>query len=181
MDTPIGTVLWRQLGAAIDVLDRVLVACPAKQWSERVWTSPPPSELPPEFGEFWQVAHHTLIWLDFYFAAVQYDEFVSLASFPRTDLAGYEALPERRYTKEELRSHLAAIRDRCKSTLAGLTAEDARRTVSYRWMGGLPASFVELQIYNMRHVQEHAAQLSLFLSQRGIPEVNLGWVARATE
>jgi hypothetical protein len=33
----------------------------------------------------------------------------------------------------------------------------------------------------MRHVQEHAAQLSLFLGQHGIPDEALGWVARAKE
>jgi hypothetical protein len=46
-------------------------------------------------------------------------------------------------------------------------------------MRGLPASFVELQIYNMRHVQDHAAQLSFFLSQKGLPENQLGWISRA--
>jgi hypothetical protein len=30
-------------------------------------------------------------------------------------------------------------------------------------------SFAELLLYNMRHVQEIAAQLSLFLGERGVP------------
>ena len=40
-------------------------------------------------------------------------------------------------------------------------------------------SFLELQLYNMRHVQEHAAQLSLFLGQHAIPDAALDWVPRA--
>jgi hypothetical protein len=36
-----------------------------------------------------------------------------------------------------------------------------------------------LLLYTMRHVQEHAAQLSLFLGERGIPGADLHWVLRA--
>ncbi len=42
-----------------------------------------------------------------------------------------------------------------------------------------PLSFFELQIYTLRHVQEHAAQLSLFLGQHSIPDEALDWVPRA--
>jgi hypothetical protein len=33
----------------------------------------------------------------------------------------------------------------------------------------------------MRHVQEHAAHLSLFLGQHGVPGEALDWVSRAKE
>jgi hypothetical protein len=42
-------------------------------------------------------------------------------------------------------------------------------------------SFFELQVYTLRHVQEHAAQLSLFLGQHGIPGEALDWVPRAKD
>ena len=38
-------------------------------------------------------------------------------------------------------------------------------------------SVAELLLYNMRHVQEHAAQLSLFLGQRAGSAP--GWVSKA--
>ena len=38
-----------------------------------------------------------------------------------------------------------------------LPDEQARRPVAYPWWGGLSMSYLELQLYNMRHVQEHAA------------------------
>jgi hypothetical protein len=41
--------------------------------------------------------------------------------------------------------------------------------------------FLELQLHNMRHVQEHAAQLSLFLGQHDIPDEALDWVPRAMD
>lgn len=39
--------------------------------------------------------------------------------------------------------------------------------------------YLELQLYNMRHVQEHASQLQLLLGQHGVP--GLDWVAKARE
>jgi hypothetical protein len=36
-------------------------------------------------------------------------------------------------------------------------------------------------LYTMRHVQEHAAQLSLFLGQHGVPGESLDWVAQAQD
>ncbi len=39
-------------------------------------------------------------------------------------------------------------------------------------------SFLELLLYNMRHVQEHAAQLNLFLGQNAIDRAS-DWVPRA--
>jgi hypothetical protein len=73
------------------------------------------------------------------------------------------------------------MRKKCRSTLDALTYEQARQPVEYPWSEGQPISFLELQLYNLRHVQEHAAQLSLFLGQHGIPGEALDWVARAKE
>ncbi len=41
-------------------------------------------------------------------------------------------------------------------------------------------SFFELQLYTLRHVQEHAAQLSMFLGQHGIPDEALDWVTQGS-
>src|SRR6185437_4300861 len=41
METTWNTVLWRQFGAAIDMLETALVACPASLWKERLWSNPP--------------------------------------------------------------------------------------------------------------------------------------------
>ena len=71
------------------------------------------------------------------------------------------------------------MRQKCHTTLVALTDEQARRPVEYPWSEGQPISFLELQLYNMRHVQEHAAQLSLFLGQHAIPDADLDWVPRA--
>ena len=86
--------------------------------------------------------------------------------------------PERPYTKEELLAYLAAMRRKCHATLSALTDEQARQPVEYPWAEGQAVSFLELQLYNMRHVQEHAAQLNLFLGQQASPPSPTGSRAR---
>ncbi len=179
METSWSTTLWRQFGAAIDMLDHALVACPASLWTRRLWRVPPPPQFPPQFAEFWYVAFHALVWLDLYLSGLPEEQFAPPAPFARGELDAVGALPERPYTKEALRAYFASTRRKCHTTLVALTDEQARRPVKYPWSKGQPISFLELQLYNMRHVQEHAAQLSLFLGQHAIPDADLAWVARA--
>lgn len=179
METLWKTALWRQFGAAIAMLENALVTCPDSLWQERLWRDPPPPEFPPQFAEFWYVSFHTLVWLDLYLSGVPEEEFAPPAPFAQGVLDSAEAQPERPYTKEELRAYLASMRQKCQTTLAALTDEQARRLVEYPWSEGQPVSFLELLLYTMRHVQEHAAQLSLFLGQHGISGEDLDWGARA--
>ena len=173
--------LWRQFGAAIDMLDNALVACPDSLWAQPLWRTPPPTEFPPRFAEFWYVTFHALVWLDLYLSGIPEDDFAPPAPFAQGILDSTEALPDRPYTKEELRAYLASLRRKCHATLIALTDEQARRPVEYPWSAGQPITFLELQIYNLRHVQEHAAQLSLFLGQHPIPDADLDWVPRAKD
>ena len=179
METTFRTALWRQFGAAIDMLEHALVACPASLWRERLWSVPPPPEFPPQFAEFWYVTYHTLVWLDLYLSGLPEEEFAPPAPFAREVLDSVEALPERPYTKEELRAYLVSTRQKCHTQLLG-SDEQAHRTVEYPWSDGQPISFLELQLYNLRHVQEHAAHLSMFLGQKAI-DVDLDWVTRAKD
>jgi hypothetical protein len=178
METTFRTALWRQFGAAIDVLENALVACPAPLWTRPLWRDPPDRPrspwIPPEFAEFWYVVYHTLFWLDLYLSGAPEEEFVPPTPFtraaPELDLEGVP--PERPYTKEELLAYLVAMRRKCHATLAALTDERARQAVAYPWTEGQDVSFLELLLYTMRHVQEHAAQLSLFLGQSGSPDIS---------
>ncbi len=181
METVWRTALWPQFGAAIDMLDNALVACPDSLWNERLWPDPPPPQFPPRFAEFWYVTFHALVWLDLYLSGVPEEEFAPPAPFAQGELDSVAASPERPYTREELHAYLASLRQKCHATLVALTDEQACRLVEYPWSEGRPISFLELQLYNMRHVQEHAAQLSLFLGQHAIPAIpdaDLDWVAR---
>ncbi len=173
------TALWQQFGATIDMLENALLACPTSLWTQRLWRDQSDHPLPLGFAEFWYIAYHTLFWLDLYLSASQEEDFAPPAPFTLAELEPAGVLPERPYTKEELHAYLVSTRHKCHTTLITLTDERAYQTVEYPWAQGQAVSFLELQMYNMRHVQEHAAQLSLFLGQHAIPDEALDWVARA--
>ena len=160
--------LWQQFGAAINMLDKALAACPAALWQERLWPAAPPAEFPARFAEFWYVGYHALVWLDLYLSGVPEEVFAPPAPFAQGVLDSAEAVPKHPYTREALRAYLASLREKCHATLTALTEEQATRTVEYPWSEGRPISMLELHLYNLCHVQEHAAQLSLFLGQRGV-------------
>jgi len=181
LETSWQTALWRQFGAAIDMLENALVACPASLWTQRLWRTAPPPEFPPQFGEFWCVTFHALVWLDLYLSGIPEEEFAPPAPFAQGVIDSPEALPERPYTQQELRGYLASLHRKCHATPVALTDVQARQPVGHPWSAGQPISFLELQLYNMRHVQEHAAQLSLFLGQHPTPDADLGWVLRTEE
>jgi hypothetical protein len=72
-------------------------------------------------------------------------------------------LPERTYTLDELLAYLEHGRRKCRATIASLTDDQARQPCKFSWG---ETSFLELLLDNMRHVQEHTAQLSLVLGQK---------------
>lgn len=181
METAWNTVLWPQFGAAIGMLEKALVACPDALWRERIWPDPPPPEFPQQFAEFWYVAFHTIVWLDLYLSGAPEEEFTPPAPFAQGVLDSPEAQPERPYSREELHAYLASVRQKCRATLAALTDEQARRPVEYPWSDGQPIPYLELLLYTMRHVQEHAAQLCLFLGQHGVPGAELDAIPRVTD
>ena len=178
MDQLLRTALWRQFGATIDMLENALVACPTPLWQERLWRDPPPPEFPPQFAEFWYVTFHALVWLDLYLSGVPEEEFAPPAPFAQRELDSVEALPGRPYSRDELHAYLVHLRQKCQTTIAGLTDEQAHQQVDYPWMEGKPVSYLELLLYNMRHVQEHAAQLNLFLGQHASDAAS-DWVTQA--
>ncbi len=151
-DTAWKAIIWRQFGAALDMLGNAMRACPEQLWGDR-------SRRP----EFWYVAFHTLFYLDLYLSD-SVEGFAPPAPFSLVEMQE-DDLPERSYTRDELQAYLAYCRRKCQATIEALTDETAQRRCRFAWGD---VSFVELQLYNMRHVQEHAAQLSLFLGQNGV-------------
>ena len=143
-------ILWYQFGAAIDMLENAMKECPDKLWGDR-------SKKP----EFWYVAFHTLWWLDLYLSE-GVRGFTPPAPYTLDEFDPAGLLPERVYTKDEIQSYLEHCRKKCKETIQSLTDEKASQRGGFRWIEG---SVTELHLYNLRHVQHHAAQLNLILRQ----------------
>ncbi len=173
METTFRTALWRQFGAAIDMLKNALLACPDSLWREHLWSDPEA----PAYPTFWSLTHHTLFWLDLYLTG-SLEAFAPPTPFTQQDEFGpARVLSEQPYTKEELHAYLVQLRQKCQTTLLSLSDEQARHQIAFPWLGEEPMSFLELQLITLRHVQEHTAQLSLVLGQHGIPDEAVDWVA----
>ncbi|HEX7880498.1 MAG TPA: DinB family protein [Candidatus Eisenbacteria bacterium] len=150
VDDGLRWLLWRQFGAAIDMLGNAITACPDDVWSDR--TRRP---------EYWYTAYHTLFWLDLYLHG-PVEGFRPLPPFGLEELDPAGVLPDRVYTRSELMTYLEHGRERCREAVAGLDAEGAARPLRFGWGH---TTYLELLLYNMRHVQHHAAQLNLILRQ----------------
>lgn len=165
-------MLWRQFGAAIDMLDEALRDCPDELWEKPLWGDQPGQWVAAGFSAFWYLGYHALFWLDLYLTGAE-EGFAPPAPFDLVEMQAGETLP-RTYTRPELLDYLGHCRQKCRETIAGMTSQQAQRTCRFGW-GEVP--FAELQLYNLRHVQEHGAQLRLFLGQQaGKPS---GWVPQA--
>ena len=155
----------RQFEAALEMLENALQACPEVLWHVHLWEEPAGN---PGLSGFWYILYHTLFWTDLYLSG-SVEGFLPPAPFSLDELDPAGLLPERPYTRAELQAYLDHVRQKFRSTLAALTEEQARRTCAFPW-GELP--FVELLLDNLRHIQEHAAQLSMLLGQKS------GWSPR---
>jgi hypothetical protein len=165
-------MLWRQFGAAIDMLRDALRDCPDELWEARLWEDQPDQWVAVGFSKFWYLGYHTLFWLDLYLTGAE-EGFTPPAPFDLVEMAANEVLP-RTYTRAELLGYLELCRGRCQETIGALSHEEAQRVCRFAWG---EVSFAELQLYNLRHVQEHAAHLGMFLGQQAGKSTR--WVAKA--
>jgi DinB superfamily len=170
MDTLIKSSLWQQFGAAVDTLDNAIKTCPDRLWLTPLWDN---TIDPAKYSQFWYLAYHTLFWLDLYLTG-SVEGFTPPAPYTLDELDPAGLLPERPYTKDELRAYLEYDRRKCQTAIEALTDEKASFQCKFPWG---EASFIELLLYNMRHVQEHAAQLNMLLGQKGVSVQ--GWVKKA--
>jgi hypothetical protein len=154
-------MLWRQFALAIDSFGAALHNCPDELWEKRLWEDEPDQWVAAGFSAYWYLCYHTLFWLDLYLTGAE-EGFTPPEPFDLVEMDANEVLP-RTYTREELLGYLKTCRQKCQDTITTLSIEQAYQMCRFSW-GELP--FAELLLYTMRHVQEHAAQLHLFLGQQ---------------
>ncbi len=151
--------IWNQFGASIDMLENAIQLCPKELWDTE--------------QNFWYWAYHGLFWLDCYLT-LEPEKFSPQPPFTLSEFDPSGKMPDRTYTKEELLDYLQASRKKCKDLITELTEEVALKIWSHEYKN---YPVVEMLLYNMRHVQHHAAQLNLLLRQH-INDAPL-WVSRA--
>lgn len=164
--------LWKQFGASIDMLKNAILLYPEAQWNTNT--------------KFFYNAYHCLVFLDYYLTNPP-QNFSAPLPFTITYSGDIPAdaiddlVPNRIYSKQELLDYLQSSRDKCHQLIASLTPEK----IAERWIeepgdpGSRNYSILELLLYNMRHVQHHAAQLNMLLRQSINEAPN--WVSRAKD
>ena len=165
-------MLWRQFGAAIDMLGNALRDCPDELWENSLWEDQTDQWASAGFSAFWYLCYHSLFWLDLYLTGAE-EGFAPPEPFDLVEMDPAGVLP-RTYTRAELFRYLEYCRRKCQETLGALSNEQAHRLCRFSW-GELP--FAELQLYSLRHVQEHGAQLRMFLGQQAGKSSR--WVSQA--
>jgi hypothetical protein len=129
---------------------------------------------------FCQVAFHTLFFADYYLGPDA--EAFSLQPFHLANkhlFGDYEQLEDReptsRYEKPQIITYLDFCRAKASATIAGETEATLSARAKF---DGKDFSRAELHVYNIRHIQHHAAQMILRLrlhSVTDIPWYRSGW------
>ena len=143
-------IIWQQLGAAVESLENAINACPEKVWSDRAG-----------YHEYWYMVYHTLFFLDYYMSESA-EGFAPPEPFTLGELDPAGVLPDRVYSKEELLKYLQHGRQKSRDAIDALTEEIAHQPCGFK----KDLTVAELYLYNMRHLQHHAAQLNLLLRQQ---------------
>jgi len=163
-----------QYEASLCTLAHCVARCPDHLWNTRVAKYP-----------FCQVAFHTLFFADYYLGP----DAESLRQQPfhlaNPDLFGdYEQLQEREpeslYDKLQIETYLAFCRAKAAATITAETGEDLDAPARFARRN---FSRAELHVYNIPHIQHHAAQLILRLrldTGVDIPWIGAGWRDPAT-
>ena len=157
MDAFYNRTLASQYNAAIMMLENAVNASP-----DALWDAP---------SRFWYTAFHTLFYLDLYLRG-SIEGFRPPEPFGLTEFEPDGTMPDRVFSKDELRGYIEHCRAVVGEVTDSLTDERAREICVFPWRS---LSFFELQLYNIRHVQHHVGQLNLILRQEA--DIGLKWVA----
>ena len=162
-------LIVNQYEAAFCTLNACIDRCPDDAW-----------DMPIAIHKFGQVAFHTLFFADYYLgpnAGALRDQ-----PFHRDNahvFDDYEELEDRApvqlHDRSFVRKYMDHCRTRVRDVVAAETAESLKATADFE---GKDFSRAELHVYNIRHIQHHAAQLILRLRidcNQDTPWVRSGW------
>ena len=163
-------LLAHQYDATLSTLNLCIDRCPEASWDA------PVAKL-----RFCQAAYHTVFCTDLYLQPTGDPEEFTGQPF-HLDHAGdfrdYEEMTDRPpallYGKSFVTDYVRHVRGKAQETVARESAEVLAGPSGFDWR---KCSRAELHVYNLRHVQHHAAQLSLRL--RLDHGIDIPWVSHA--
>jgi hypothetical protein len=142
-------ILQSQYLAALAMLKQTILTCPPEVWDD-----------PQDKDKFWFIAYHTLKYAHLYLKAQD-------KGFPRWESRGYSQ-PGTPFSKEEILQRLATVE---RDVIEQIPIMDLDGASGYNW---IPTNKLELQLDNIRHIQQHTGELYQRLSAYNI---KLNWVS----
>ncbi len=146
-------IIRSQYLATLEMLKQAIEKCPDALWND-----------PTDKNKFWHVAYHALFYTHLYLQPTEQD-FRPWAKHRKAHDLSEPADP---YSKEEVLEYLAF----CQQQVIDLVPQlnfDAES--GFYW---LPLNKAELQIYTIRHLQQHAGELMERLGSRA--GIDVDWV-----
>src|SRR3954463_3327328 len=145
--------LWKrstlsQFEAALRMFDDCVRKCPEAHWDALVAKYP-----------FWQVAYHTLCFVDLYLTKNN-DSFAFRDLHPARELELTAEYPSRRFEKSEIERYVTICREKAAVEIGAETELTLAGTSGFDW---LKFPRAEMHLYNMRHIMHHTGQLGACL------------------
>lgn len=142
-------VITSQYMAALEMLAQAITQCPAQLWADSV-----------DQNQFWHVAYHALFYTHLYLQPTEDDfrpwkkHLAGLQSFDNLpDLMEANTNNELPFSKGDLLAYIdfcrQVVRDRVPDT-------DLEAESGFDW---IPFDKLQLQFYNIRHIQHHTGEL----------------------
>ncbi len=153
-----------QFQAALSMMEQTVRTCPENVWDEADQANP-----------FWRVAYHALFFVNLYLQPTEHDltlwegaregyQFLGPTPWPPHT----QPVADQPYRREEILAFIEFCRaevDRIVPTI------DLSAPSGFHW---LPFDKMELQIYNIRHLQQHVGDLSTLLMAKANLEID--WI-----
>lgn len=143
--------LWKQFGGSIDMLTNAIAAYPEKLWNGQ--------------KKFFYISYHVAVFLDYYLT-IPAGPLTSPLSFTLSDDIPEDGIddivPDSVYSQAEILAYLQTSRKKCHDLIFNMTEADFTQLWVETESNKVMPVF-ELFLYNMRHVQHHAAQLNMIL------------------
>lgn len=159
-DAGIRAAIISQYAAALEMMRQTILKCPDSLWHDASLRN-----------QCWRVAYHALFYVHFYLHPTERD-FVPWSKH-RNEVESYiTGQPERPDAKPYSQGEVLEYLDFCLEQVQSKTASlDWQAESGFSW---LPFNKLELQFYNIRHLQQHVGELSEQLSDKTGIEIN--WV-----
>lgn len=148
-----------QYRASLAMLRQAIEMCPDALWEDVSYVNP-----------FWRVAYHTLIYTHFYLQPTEGDFVPWEKHREGMQLLGTSAPEAKAYSKAEMLDYLTYVLTQVDAQIDAL---DLAAESGFNW---LLFDKLELQFYNLRHIQQHTGELCERLGAHG--EIEVGWVGK---